>query len=47
MSTNIQTDVAKAVYNTIDPSKDLKASAKGQTILITGAGRGALLLCRS
>ncbi|KAK5208490.1 hypothetical protein LTR99_001010 [Exophiala xenobiotica] len=40
MATDIKLDVRKAVYDDIDTLEALKDSAKGKTIMITGAGRG-------
>ncbi|CZR53619.1 uncharacterized protein PAC_03499 [Phialocephala subalpina] len=39
-TTQIRPDSVRAVYDTIDPLKSLKGSAKGKVVLITGAGRG-------
>jgi hypothetical protein len=40
MAAKIEVDQVHSVYDTIDPTKDLRDSAKGKTVLITGAGRG-------
>lgn len=40
MAASLDVDSVHAVYDTIDPTKDLKDSAKGKTVLVTGAGRG-------
>ncbi|KAF5688785.1 major facilitator superfamily transporter, partial [Fusarium circinatum] len=39
-ATNLQPDTMKSIYPTIDASTTLKQSAKGQVVMITGAGRG-------
>lgn len=44
MATHIETQTVRAVYDTIDPLGNLRESAKGKTILVTGAGRGTLLV---
>jgi len=40
MATQIEPDVVRAMYTTIDPTGNLKDSAKGKSVLITGGGRG-------
>jgi hypothetical protein len=40
MTTNISLGKVKSLYDTINPSTQLKDAAKGKVILITGAGRG-------
>ncbi|KAH7304639.1 hypothetical protein BKA65DRAFT_579082 [Rhexocercosporidium sp. MPI-PUGE-AT-0058] len=40
MTTNIQINAVKGIYDTIDPSKNLGRAAEGKVVMITGAGRG-------
>ncbi|KKY15774.1 putative short chain dehydrogenase reductase [Phaeomoniella chlamydospora] len=40
MTSNMQLLAVHEVYDTIDPTKELKDSAQGKVVLITGAGRG-------
>jgi len=45
MTTNLRLDNVHSIYDTIDPLKELRGSAAGKTVLITGAGRGKAIFC--
>ena len=40
MAPNIEVNKVAIVYETIDAAGALRGSAKGKTVLVTGAGRG-------